>query len=549
MVRNLKFLFVFLLSLTLVTAAPANSARADILENFATDFDKLTTGIGSLFGGSSSTTSSNTSTTGAYTPTSYNYGYDFYTNGGFSGYGSNAAYGGYVYDPSTGYVYAPSGSSFFTDSGGGFFDSLSQGTLNVGGLIGTVTDVPILGDLLSPTGSVSVFPGTANLDIFDIGAGVLEGVIRGDSVGDAAGDVFRDFASGIITDSPALNDALRGALRGDSIKDALLGAGSGFFRNFSTGSPTLDRLVRAAAGKVGGTLGKLFGLFGLSEQCGGRGLGSVICNLVFSNQLVPFLFSGLAYLFGLYLAIKGIWSLKEHVESPTQVKIWEPMKKFLAGGAFFALPIVLEAVYETVAFGLPGIYGSDYVGAGAIGGGLDTMLVALMSDIWTPMMMAFSAFCYLAGILLVMIAISRILKSEQDGAKGPTGIGTIMTFIVAGALLSVDKMISAVSFSLFGLEVGRNQGALVYTAGMNLQEAAHADAVINAVTAFVAIIGWISFIRGLFMIRSVAEGGQQASSMAAITHIIGGAIAINLGPMLQAVQYTLGIEQIGIAFG
>ena len=69
---------------------------------------------------------------------------------------------------------------------------------------------------------------------------------------------------------------------------------------------------------------------------------------------------------------------------------------------------------------------------------------------------------------------------------------------------------------------------------------------IAAIVAFVAIIGWVSFIRGLFILRGVSEGSGQASMMAAVTHIIGGAIAVNLGGFIMAVQNTLGITDMNI---
>ena len=62
------------------------------------------------------------------------------------------------------------------------------------------------------------------------------------------------------------------------------------------------------------------------------------------------------------------------------------------------------------------------------------------------------------------------------------------------------------------------------------------------------ILGWISFIRGWFILRDVAEGNQQASMMAAMTHIFGGALAVNLGPVLNAVQETFGLTAVGIEF-
>ncbi|MEM6780455.1 MAG: hypothetical protein AAF569_01170 [Pseudomonadota bacterium] len=390
--------------------------------------------------------------------------------------------------------------------------------------------------------------GGGNINIVNSGLDILTGIASGNSLGDAAGNVLDGILGGVTTSNPALNSALRTALGGGDIGDVLTSFGSTFLSGFTTGNTSLDRLIRTALGGAGGFLGDIFGSFGITSAggCGGNGLGGVICNTVYSNELVPFLFSGLSYLMGIILGIWGIMKLRQHVEDPRSVEIWDPMKRFIAGGAFFALPMVMEVVFNTVALGIPGFDGSDFNGAGAVGGGLDAMLVALMQDIWTPMQMAFSAFCYLAGIILVMIGISRLLKSEQDGAKGPTGIGTVMTFLVAGALLSIDSMIGATSFSMFnGLE-GQNQGALVYTAGMTGAEIGHVNAVINAITAFVAVLGWISFIRGLFIMRGVAEGSQQASSMAGITHILGGAIAINLGPMLEAVQLTLGITGLGL---
>ena len=62
------------------------------------------------------------------------------------------------------------------------------------------------------------------------------------------------------------------------------------------------------------------------------------------------------------------------------------------------------------------------------------------------------------------------------------------------------------------------------------------------------IVGLISFVRGIFIIRSVAEGSGQASIMAGVTHLVGGALAVNLGPLLAAVQWTLGITDYGIRF-
>ena len=276
-----------------------------------------------------------------------------------------------------------------------------------------------------------------------------------------------------------------------------------------------------------------------------QSLGAVIGNVVNSSSGIPGLLSGLSYLFGIILGFMGIIKLKHHVEDPNSIQIWDPIRRFIAGGSFLAFPTVIRAVYETVAKDTEVLKGSNFNTGGAKGEGLDAKLVALVADIWEPLQWLFVGFGYIAGLVLIMIGISRLLKGEQQG-QGGLNLGIIVTFIVAGFLLSLNRMLGAASESIFS-SGAKNFASLSYTAGMDGDAIGHANAVIGAVMAFVAIIGWISFIRGFFIMRAVAEGNsQQASAMAGFTHIIGGAIAVNLGAFIQAVQNTLKIEEYGL---
>lgn len=292
------------------------------------------------------------------------------------------------------------------------------------------------------------------------------------------------------------------------------------------------------------------GLLGLDgRSADNQTLGSVISNTVQSTNTIPGLLMGVSYLMGVFFGFWGIMKLKEHVENP-QVSIWEPMKRFVAGGGFFALPTVMVSAMETLNRGEG--EAADYSGfntSGASELGLDGMMAKLIADIWMPMHYIIYGFCYLAGIILIIMGISRLLKSEQDGPRGPASIGTIMTFLVGGALLSIDRILGASMNSLFNTSVATSNGVLQYTAGMDEAALGHAHTVIAAIIGFVAILGWISFVRGLFILRGVSEGNNQASMMAAVTHILGGAIAVNLGGFIMAVQETLGITSYGIVFG
>lgn len=287
---------------------------------------------------------------------------------------------------------------------------------------------------------------------------------------------------------------------------------------------------------------------GGSSSSGDQTLGGMIQNAIESTSTIPGAISGLCYLAGLIFGFLGVLKLKEHVESPNNVPIWDPVKRFLTGGGFFALPFVADVARNLVA-GDDG--GDSYSGGGfngeSSGSGLDAMIVALMQDIFLPAQYLFGWFGYLAGLVFVVIGISRLMKSEQDGPRGPAGFGTLMTFVIAGALFSLNSMIAFINASLFGDDSLKTNGVLAYTEGL-AGASDHIHAVIGAIIAFSILIGWISLIRGFFIIRGVSEGNQQASMMAAVTHIIGGVLAVNLGGVINAVQKTLGITQYGITF-
>lgn len=282
------------------------------------------------------------------------------------------------------------------------------------------------------------------------------------------------------------------------------------------------------------------------EECSTGTLGGMICSLINGTLSVPGVITGFAYMFGLICGFLGVLKLKAHVESPSQVEIWEPIKRFVAGGAFFALPYVADVIRQTIEAD-----GQDAIGTGfngtSSGVGLDAMIVNLMSNTLAPVIWLVGWFGFVAGMVFVFIGISRLLKSEQQGPQGPTGLGTIGTFVIAGCLFSLNSMIAYINHTLFDSNLIKTNGMLQYADGLG-GASDHVHAVISAIIAFSIIIGWISLARGLFIARGVAEGSSQASMMAALTHLIGGVLAINLGSVINAVQKTLGIENYGILF-
>lgn len=299
---------------------------------------------------------------------------------------------------------------------------------------------------------------------------------------------------------------------------------------------------------------------------GGGSLGDLICNTFANTSGFPVFLTGISYLIGLVFGLWGLFKIRDHVVDPMRTGLNEGVMRLLAGGAFFAFPyltvILRSTILPTPLAALTAIttntgYNETTPTCGGIltflglatGPSLDEAMGCFMNDILGPTHVVLNFFCTVAGMIFIMVGISRLIKSSQEGTRGPGGMGTIGTFIIGAILLSATTILRAASSSIFGSPVTTTFASMTYTTGMSVAETQAAHNVISAVLKFMLVIGMISFVRGIFIMRDVAEGKQQASTMAGMTHIIGGALAVNLGPLLNAVQATLGISAFGVSFG
>ena len=89
-------------------------------------------------------------------------------------------------------------------------------------------------------------------------------------------------------------------------------------------------------------------LMGSSSAHAVNNFGSIASNMTVSISTLPGLLTALAYLFGILLGALGIMKIKDHVENPTQTPLKDGAIRLGAGGALFALPIILEAMSETL---------------------------------------------------------------------------------------------------------------------------------------------------------------------------------------------------------
>lgn len=102
------------------------------------------------------------------------------------------------------------------------------------------------------------------------------------------------------------------------------------------------------------TLGMLATSGEAEAAAGANNFGSIANNINASISSLPGLVAALAYLFGILLAVLGVLKIKDHVENPTQTPLKDGAIRLLAGGMLFAIPILLEAMTETLDSGAGG---------------------------------------------------------------------------------------------------------------------------------------------------------------------------------------------------
>ncbi|MFN3701464.1 MAG: hypothetical protein ACK4VI_08080 [Alphaproteobacteria bacterium] len=93
----------------------------------------------------------------------------------------------------------------------------------------------------------------------------------------------------------------------------------------------------------------LIGLMSSASQAqAGNNFGDIARNINDSIAELPGLLTGICYLFGMLIGTLGILKIKDHVENPSQTPMKDGAIRLAAGGALFALPIVFEAMTNTI---------------------------------------------------------------------------------------------------------------------------------------------------------------------------------------------------------
>lgn len=276
-------------------------------------------------------------------------------------------------------------------------------------------------------------------------------------------------------------------------------------------------------------------------------LGDTVQSGADNLLLFPKLVAAVAYVLGALCVATGVYKLRDYSNSPNQYKISDPLKFLFAGGLLVAAPAFTAVLQESLGLsGADGITRTSGTLAGAVGPAttLDQMIVALIKNSAGPLQNLLLIFAYISGAILTVVGLHRLTKSAQEGPRGPSGSGTIATFVSAGILMSSSQMIGVLSNTLFGTDE-----VAVYADIFGFASSAptaNAENVVTAILGFMIFVGIISFLRGIFVLRGFSDGNSQMTLMGGMSHIIAGVLCINLGPLINVIQTTLGVSSLGM---
>ncbi|MDE1151377.1 MAG: hypothetical protein PW788_02475 [Micavibrio sp.] len=293
----------------------------------------------------------------------------------------------------------------------------------------------------------------------------------------------------------------------------------------------------------------IFLMVGAHDAHAGTKLGDVITNVTKSWGGFNNVLSTVAWLSGAFLGVAAVFKFKDHVDNPAQHPLSAGVKRMVAGGMMLSLPFMIKAVNGSL-FGANGTNGkvkvTGFNTATLSAGGLDKMVVDVMSNIAGPIETLLVAFSYLAGTALLLVGISRLTKRMEEGPRGPAGFGTIMTFISSGMLFNYGAAMGGFASTIFGDASLMSKITIDPTVINNADDAGKVQYVLEGLEVFVIIVGYIAFLRGWFVLKNFADGQQGATLAQGLTFLFGGAVAINMGEFVNAITQTIGVT--GLTF-
>lgn len=255
---------------------------------------------------------------------------------------------------------------------------------------------------------------------------------------------------------------------------------------------------------------------------------------------------------GLMLMWGGLARLKAASES--HKPLTAGFVGIFAGAAMISIPKMTEVIGATVgvatAIGSKSGFNAGIVNASGGGEGIIAIAGRFFSIVSSPLSSILIAFAFVGGVCLVIKGLyDCVALANPESGKRTTYSGVITTFVVGALMINLSGLMGIVG-ATFGMS-GTSLASSAATAMMSYSGSATS---LNDMTGDMAKMiaqglipfGAIAFLRGMLMLRRVADGNPRGESLGAgFTHIVGGIGLCNAMAVTCAAGATFTTTGIG----
>lgn len=274
-------------------------------------------------------------------------------------------------------------------------------------------------------------------------------------------------------------------------------------------------------------------------------LGSILCNVYTNTGAFPILISGIGYIGGGAFLLAGGKALVKFTENAAQNPLSKAIWKIMAAAGLIAMPSFIGWLIATLA--ITGAGGTQDLGvctggtapvAGNPGVPLDQMVTNIINNIRAPVAMLLGAMCYILGGVLI---VQGLVRANKFGSDGKSSLSAIISSLLTGCMLiAAAQVMMMFENTLFGDNEIKHFSGLAWSTLPGGVDVTRINKTFEAIMTFVQMIGWVAFMRGVYVLKARLEGGQATMGVA-MSHIIGGALAINIVPFVNSLAETAGM--------
>ena len=173
-------------------------------------------------------------------------------------------------------------------------------------------------------------------------------------------------------------------------------------------------------------------------------------------------------------------------------------------------------------------------------GGIGGALIRAVEELDAHVMALIWAVCFLLAVFAFIQGCLRLMGHANAGGAGPSLWSAGVSFLIAGVLMALPGVLAGAGETFFGAD-SATSATLGYGGGGH-----DYGKLLAALAWIVRVVGLIGFVKGIYVLRGASDGAPGATVSGASMHMIGGAMAWHIVPLLGAVQATLGISVLRI---